>query len=184
MKKSILLLVILWAVCPTRIHAAPSASEARNLVDRYVHAFRADDELTMDAVFDRITGDPALHALVKEQHPGEYVLINLRSILRRIDEMDRRYGNGSHEPSSGTIVPDTLMVTTSSVTDHARTLRGKADNQRIVSHFPNRHLTPNHFRTAFTSNNRIRRTNGGTVRSYSNQDRARNQSNQERLRRR
>lgn len=177
--------ILFWFLGLYFLSAAPTAqaqlkSEAQQLVDQYVQAFKSDDEPRMNEVFDRITADPAAHDFIRENHPREYALINLRHILRRIDEMERRYGNSLRKKQVIKISPDTLVVT-SHVGYTSGNLRGSHDNRTITNAFSNQKRTPNQFRNTL-ANHRVQRTNGDTVRAYSNQDHVRSQSNQQRLR--
>lgn len=155
-------------------------SEAQNLVDQYVLAFKSADESRMNEIFDRITADPAAHDFIRENHPREYSLINLRHILRRIDDMERKYGNSLRKKQAIKISPDNLIVS-SHVGYTSGNLRGSHDNRTITHAFSNQKRTPNQFRNTL-ANHRAHRSNGDTVRAYSNQDHVRSQSNQQRLR--
>lgn len=182
MKRIFSLMIGLFFVFTGSNAHAQLKSEAQNLVDQYVLAFKSDDEPLMNEVFDRITADPAAHDFIRENHPREYSLINLRRILRRIDDMERRYGNSLRKKQVIKISPDNLIVS-SHVGYTSGNLRGSHDNRTITNAFSNQKRTPNQFRNTL-ANHRAHRSNGDTVRAYSNQDHVRSQSNQQRLRNR
>ncbi|MGE0269502.1 MAG: hypothetical protein AB7S78_13715 [Candidatus Omnitrophota bacterium] len=157
---------------------AAQKDDARILVNGYLLAFRDKNESGMNEIYDRIWKDPAVLALVQENHPREYALINLRTILRRIDDLERRYGQGTAalpSPSGSR----TIIFTSSDNT--SGTLLGNRGNRSLTTGYPNQYRLSNQSRSHL-SNSRIRRTNTDTVRAYSNQDRTRHQSNQQRLR--
>lgn len=158
--------------------AAGQNNAAKTLVKEYVLAFRNDNETGMNDIYDRIIKDPALHELIKVNHPREYSLIHLRSILRRIDDLEKRYGQETYSASAPSGFRTTIST---SSTNTSGILLGNRGNRSLTTGYPNQYR-PSNQSQSHLSNSRSRRTNTDTTRAFSNQDRTRHQSNQQRLR--
>ncbi len=178
MKIALTIFSSLWLLAMPSMAYAYSDIEAQQLVKQYVSAFQQKNEPQMNEIFDQIYQDPKMHALVKTNHPDEYILINYRSILRKIDRLEQIYGNKSNTPST---IPQTATLTPSP-RQFGTFLRGNPDSRTQATSSPNQNRPANQ-RWTVTANNRLQQNNSTANRGYSNRTIAHTQSNQQRLRR-